>query len=652
MKAKLLTLHIICLLAFSPLSLFDFSATAQTLPVGDWVTEDAFRRQQLMGALDESVTFSVRPLSPVQAFGVQNAFDPDSLLLNERWTTFDGSWNTGWEGWTGSGLASTLNLLHLQRYTQYVSDHPYSLNDGAMIPAAGVQSLTRFGIYGEIGFFLELGDKVERLDGDKVEQLDGDKVERLKGGKVNSWAEKRHGAALRKGISLSFQLQPEWVSAQNKPFDGFPVEQRTDIWEQYWQFHSRIDWPEQFGDGPYAKMSWGQSHVRVNAGPVSAGVSNENLWWGPGRQNAIIMTNTAPGFKHWTFNTSRPIKTPVGAFEFQLIGGKLEASGIRRQVPDSTNAGFLDYYNRPYKEDSVYLNGVVLTYQPRFLPGFHLGFSRVFQTYYTDLDTTSIKSYFPVILPLAKVAEGEEGTNSANQNQLLSVFARYVLPESHAEMYVEFGRDDHAWDLRDLFLEPFHSRAYLIGFRKVVPFKNPNAGALEVAFEHTQLQNSSSGLYRSTGPWYLHSQIRQGYTHQGQMLGAGIGPGGNMQTIEFSYLFAAAMPRQNGPAQRPAPSDALSLQRGQIGLRFDRLVHNNDFHYLAIKDVRKHWVDWNIGLFGNVSVRNFQFYLRADFITSENYQHYYEPSKIVHAWWNPGVQRFNFVGALGITYRF
>ena len=58
------------------------------------------------------------------------------------------------------------------------------------------------------------------------------------------------------------------------------------------------------------------------------GVSTENLWWGPGVRNSLIMSNNAPGFGHISFNTTAPVLTKIGSFEWQLISGVLQNSGL------------------------------------------------------------------------------------------------------------------------------------------------------------------------------------------------------------------------------------------------------------------------------------------------------------------------------------
>ncbi|MFX8805488.1 capsule assembly Wzi family protein, partial [Acinetobacter baumannii] len=72
------------------------------------------------------------------------------------------------------------------------------------------------------------------------------------------------------------------------------------------------------------------------------GISSENLWWGPGIYNSLLMSNNAPGFWHLTFNSRKPLKTPIGDFEWQLIGGKLvEDTSALLEIKNLTT----NYYN-------------------------------------------------------------------------------------------------------------------------------------------------------------------------------------------------------------------------------------------------------------------------------------------------------------------
>ena len=70
---------------------------------------------------------------------------------------------------------------------------------------------------------------------------------------------------------FSIQLQPEWITAQNKKYF-------TGLRKAY-----GIEYIENFGEGSYRKFNLGQSSLRVNFGAFSIGGSSENFWWGPGQ---------------------------------------------------------------------------------------------------------------------------------------------------------------------------------------------------------------------------------------------------------------------------------------------------------------------------------------------------------------------------------
>ncbi|HXH99798.1 MAG TPA: capsule assembly Wzi family protein [Sphingobacteriaceae bacterium] len=195
--------------------------------------------------------------------------------------------------------------------------------------------------------------------------------------------------------------------------------------------------PDRFGDKPYPKFFPGQSSIRLTTGPVSLGVSSENLWWGPGIQNSLLMSNTAPGFNHITLNTVRPIKTRIGSFEGQLIGGRLEGSGFTEK-PD----------------DWRYLSGMTFSYQPRWVPGLVLGFTRSLQLYSSHIKR--ISDYIPFFKGFTSKSNEPGQTQT---DQLASIYSRWLWKDANAEIYLEYSRGDHSVNLRDYTLEPEHTRA-------------------------------------------------------------------------------------------------------------------------------------------------------------------------------------------------
>jgi hypothetical protein len=446
-------------------------------------------------------------------------------------------------------LKAAVYLLPVVVQQQFNTHHPYGINDGSMVQAKGYQIQTSAGVFAKIG-------------------------------------------------PLSVQLRPEYVFADNQDFQELSESPKGSIANVY----NAIDLPARYGTGNYSKLDWGQSSIRLNAGAVSAGISTENLWWGPGNRNSLLMSNNAKGFEHVTFNTTRPVKTFLGAFEVQVIGGRLKQSG----VATPTGPGY-----RTKPKDLRYISGMALSYQPKWVPNLYLGFDRSFIVTYKNLGN-KFSDYFPIFASVEKSTyDNSDGTNredEARRDQYISFFTRFVIPETMAEFYFEYGRNDHSFDLRDGIVEPEHSRAYVVGFRKLIPLKSTDE-FIQMGVEITQLEKTSTSRLRANNMWYVHGQVPDGYTNEGQVLGAGIGPGSNMQSLDVSWV--------------------KGLKR--IGLQFERLANNNDLFYNLSRAsgnenayINRNWVDLSVAGRFAWNYKKFIINSQLTYIRSLNYQYQWE----------------------------
>ncbi|MET0572285.1 MAG: capsule assembly Wzi family protein [Pedobacter agri] len=558
----------------------NFCALAQTLPVGLLENvEDAYRRQQLLGKDSSNSSYMIRPMFMSDRNHL--ALDPDTnYSLNKfRYLLYH-----------NPKLHTQIYALPVAWQQQFNSHHPYGMNDGSMVQARGYQTQVSAGIYAKIG-------------------------------------------------PLSIQFRPEYVFAENKGFQRLADAPNGVYWNTpVTNYYNNIDLPDRFNDGNYNKFSLGQSSIRLNVGPVSAGFSNENLWWGPGVRNSLLMSNNASGFRHLTLNTTKPIKTYIGSFEAQIVGGRLEQSGVNLLAQNGLSQAIInESITRPY--DWRYFSGIIVTYQPKWVPGLFLGFDRSFIVNRSNMGR-SFADYFPIFDAVEKrnFGENENGQNLdelAARDQYLSFFARYVLPESKAEVYFQYGRNDHAQDIRDALVEPEHTRAYIVGFRKIVSLNKEDEG-IQSGVELTQMEKPTNNLLRATPTWYIHGLTPDGYTNKGQALGAGIGPGSNLQTLDVSWI--------------------KGLKR--LGIQFERRVNNNDLFYnfaAASADknqyINRHWVDLSLG--GNVSwnYKNFILNGQLTYIRSLNYQYQWQAKPTSTDYWDWNKQDVNnFHAKLGLIY--
>jgi len=431
-------------------------------------------------------------------------------------------------------------LLPIVSKQRFASHHPDGMNDGMMIAAKGFQT------YWSGGVFLKAGP-------------------------------------------IEIQAMPEYVFAQNLSFEEESFNFGPNNNNSYRAFMSSIDVPVKFGDKPYKKYGYGQSSIKLAIGPFAAGISNENIWWGPGRNNAIMMSNNAPGFLHATFLTRKPLVTPIGNFEFEVIGGYLRPS---------------EFSNKSVKK--VYLNSGIISFQPRFLPGLSGGLIRSFLQ--QPEKYTSWRGYMPVLSGITKVSLRGTEEDKIQRNQLLSVFARYLLPKSQAEFYFEFGKEDHNWDLRDIILEYAHSRVYLWGFRKLVPLTSKKNTFIQLNAEISNLRaplmtaNRNNGLF-SAADIYSYGSLN-GYTLQGQYIGAGIGSGGSQALLEVSWI--------------------KGMKR--IGIMADRRVHEADYSDGAWPgNTQFRWVDLSLTPVIDWDFNRFLIHFTARNVRSLNYRHKFIP---------------------------
>ena len=521
------------------------------LNVPEW--KDYFRREQLLGRVNQKISFLNLPLH-----------------FNDT---------------IQKGIKFELMPFVFQQ--QFTSKHPDSKNDGLMIPATGYQA------YLSAGFAL-------------------------------------------RNRNFSFQFMPEAVSAENKwhaGYDGAP-KFRASYFLFYGLTMANIDAPEHFGIDPYYRVNWGQSHFLLKLGPIAAGISSENRWWGPGRYNSLLLSNTAPGFQHATIHSRQPVVTPVGSFEFQVISGFLKESGFDPfKGLSSTYTG--NPYYRPRSQERTNLNGATFSYQPKWVPGLFLGAARTTQQYVNNIEKETGGMLFPVFTKWRNNKKtGLFNPRLSKVNLFSTLYARYVFEEENAELYVEYARDRATWSTWGYWMSPDFSRAYIIGFQKYIPFGISKKNAFQLGVEITQIEKSMDtrllqGGIQSGYDWYQDLNVRQGYTHQGQFLGAGIGNGSNLYTLDLAWVKGM----------------------NKIGFKAERYAHNMDFFYWVIKDFRSAWVDMRGTLYGSIPVKKALFHFEVTGIDNYNYQYYFK-TKDPNSFFADGYNVFNLSARLGVSILF
>ena len=377
------------------------------------------------------------------------------------------------------------------------------------------------------------------------------------------------GAVYMRWRNIHLTLRPEFFKTASDPYE------------------TNSDWGQR--TSALSKLTFGQSSLRMDFGPITLGASTQNLWFGPGRYSSLLMSNNAQGFNHFSISTNRPLKTPLGSFELNIIGGTLTANSIQGFENKYLKVDRLEGYSR-------YLNILSLTYNPIFFKNLYLGAVRAFQQPTQKAPSNNLTNYY--LITLQPLFRRQYQDDNRPVDQLISGYIKYVFPREHAEIYFEYGWNDGSSNLRDLTLEVAHSSASIFGLKKL-QYLNEHL-FLSIEAEATKMAQSPGYLQRNAADWYIHGLLTDGYTNENQIMGAGSGLGNNLQTM------------------------SISLNKGwtKYGIKFQhisqnpmRLVTDWKNAYLGSID----WDDYSYGIILKHKYKNILFNLNIDWVNSKNY---------------------------------
>jgi hypothetical protein len=552
-----------------------FISNSQSINLNESYLTDYLRTSQILGDFKSDVSFTLKPLD----------IGKNGLEINKEIFDTEIYAPTVLSFLKGNGK---IKILPIDYNIEFNSHHPYNRNNGSMGPNRGYQHIISAGIFVEIG-------------------------------------------------PLSIQLKPEHLFSENKDFEGFgegPNGHYSAIWVKRYKLWNQIDMPERFGEKSINKKLIGQSSIKLNFKGLSLGVSNENIWWGPSIRNSIMMSNHARGFKHITFNTTKPLKTKIGNFEWQVISGRLESSGYLPAGSETQHSGTSIYVpkinQRGETDDWRYLQGYSITYSPKWISGLSLGFIRWVQMYGSLVEggypwLEGKPTWFPAFSNLFRKNDKYENYE-AQTNQAAGVFLRWLWKDSNAEIYVDYNHNDSKQNIRDLLLDSDHSRAVTVGLQKVFEINNDD---FLFSWEWTQMEQTASRLLRNSGSWYEHSWTYDGYTNEGEVLGAGIGPGSN------SHYFALNRIRD----------------KEKLGIALEIIDQDNDFYHEAFSsasDPRRYWKDFNLHL--NFSKKYKNLWLSSNLMYSRSLNYQWDLDDTATEYYHPGNDVNNFHVTLKLAY--
>jgi hypothetical protein len=427
---------------------------------------------------------------------------------------------------------------------------------------------------------------------------------------------------------LEANVQPIRQSIENLPFDQYPP--YSFEWPWYYYYLNRIDLPSRYSNVGFSRTLLGPSYVKLKYKGWSFSLSNENKWWGPANFNPLVLGSNAPGFLHASIRPLGPIKTSIGKFDVEVLMGLAFKSGFFPPDTNRVNRYTGQRLYQPKIDQDRYLNGLVYTYQPKWITGLTLGFTKLSMAYKYEVknpyDALPINGFLGNRITLME----KEGRKAS----MGSWFMRYLMPKSLAEIYFEYGRGDQSLHVWNVLQEKPYSRGFTAGLKKSYKLNRFPGHYIQFGTEITNLSLPTREQVKKQDPksWYIHDYVRQGFTQKGVVLGSQLGPGSNAQNLYIQYLYGL----------------------NKIGIRFTRTIHNLDYYHYTGYYITDHfnqfWASLATVIYSTWHFRNFSMNLIYGMQRDLNYQWDWVRYTDV-GFKNIGNDKYNISLSLMLTYR-
>jgi hypothetical protein len=338
------------------------------------------------------------------------------------------------------------------------------------------------------------------------------------------------------------------------------------------RFPANIDAPQRFGDKPFGRLEAGTSTGVFDGFGVVAGFTTAPQRWGPAREYPLVLGPNAGGFPTVFFGTS----TPLDLWLLQL-NGRLTYSRLEQSE-----------FALPVRGQRARLGtGGILSMSLRGLPGLEAGISRFIHNPWPE------EFHFGQILrhPLTGGFNLlSRSQNLAEENQVASIFARWVVPAARVEVYAEMYREDYPGRFhaeQSVIEKPDDLASFTIGLQRVMSVGTSRMRVIraELVNGETSHQERDERGFSSPLPPYIHSTVTQGHSVNGLLLGSPEAYGGAAWRLGYDELIPSG--RRTVSIERSLRVDWLPTLASPKGispdvlyaLRLERLYFRRGMEY-------------------------------------------------------------------------
>ena len=346
------------------------------------------------------------------------------------------------------------------------------------------------------------------------------------------------------GFELTFKPQVSWM--QNREFEfitpnyaaidknGNPTKYKDKASTYGYYGVASIDAPQRFGDKSFWTFDWGDTEVRYTWNTITVGFGTQAIWLGPAKLNPIIHSNNAASYPKLDIGL-RKTDLIVPYFGWNL--GAIEARGWWGKLSES------NWFDNDDSNDDNLISGLAMYYQFPFLREFTVGLNRTMISKFDDISSYSL---FKIYVPGLSTSGGGD-----DSDQRISFVFDYYLPSTGFELYLEWGKNDYS-PSKDYYLRyPFHTQGWTFGAIKTFNMPFSLKGNLQLEITSLECSADYDRILSWYSTFYAHHRVTQGYTNNGQWLGAGIGTGGNSQYLGFTvyhpYGYILIFGQRNNP---------------------------------------------------------------------------------------------------------
>lgn len=327
------------------------------------------------------------------------------------------------------------------------------------------------------------------------------------------WQGKGYNTSLTAGVrleayGLELTVKPQLCWQENREFEYMPGVYGSE-YSYFWK--GNIDLVQRYGDSSFWTFDWGDTEIRYTWHTLTVGFGSQSPWLGPAWLNPMLGSNNAGTYPKFDIGLRKQrIVIPGLNWNLGEIEGRIWAGYLSES----------DYFDTDSNNNHNMINGFAVAYSPSFIPGMTLSVNKICLCKWED---RSIKYFNPFY------------DSNELEDQKASFCIDWIFPQVGFEVYGELGIDDYSYRKMP---NPFHTAIYTVGAKKTFSIIKKYGIFAELLFEWNNFEMSQDfQLQWKYMGYYSHSLISQGYTQNGQIIGAGSGYFGNSQYLGVKLYY-------------------------------------------------------------------------------------------------------------------